>query len=535
MITSQVVSRRDQAPERSSSSGRDRRVEDRERDRRADDDGDRVGNGDDDRRVAHAEHSYAIADDSRHRLLTPCRLRDSRSRVSGCPDASVAHASRIARMRELLVATDGSLAAASAALDEAISLALETGDGIAAITVWRALQGDFGLAYPSAADARRSSRRRAQRTPRRHSPSATERGRRRRRPRSARGSRRAIRPSRSAPTPTEIDARLIAVGTRGYGTVASLLLGSVSNAVIRHAPCPVLVVRRVGARPRGSRRRRERGATRPTQRLSAALQPASGVRTLSRASRGHAPTQRRRRHPRLEAARARPARRAPRARRRSARRGRSRRRAGSARRAPGTDSGASRARRGCAPVRSHGDAGGSRPARRTPPRRARDRARAARRARGPSCGRRPRRSRPRPAAARATTRATAASSACSCLGLRRARRRRACAGARGRPSCSEVEIDELRLLEHAAGAPGSCSDGGRARPRARPPSAAARSPGGARAGAPGSDRRALGAGAFSRPRRSICAPVASRHQRIPLRRSGSPTMPRHLISPMMIV
>ena len=40
-----------------------------------------------------------------------------------------------------------------------------------------------------------------------------------------------------------VDARLIAVGTRGYGSVASLLLGSVSNAVIRHASCPVMVIR----------------------------------------------------------------------------------------------------------------------------------------------------------------------------------------------------------------------------------------------------------------------------------------------------
>jgi nucleotide-binding universal stress UspA family protein len=42
----------------------------------------------------------------------------------------------------------------------------------------------------------------------------------------------------------EIGAGLIVVGSRGLGGVRRALMGSVSDSVVRHAHCPVLVVRK---------------------------------------------------------------------------------------------------------------------------------------------------------------------------------------------------------------------------------------------------------------------------------------------------
>ncbi|WP_433790818.1 universal stress protein [Actinoplanes sp. CA-252034] len=38
-------------------------------------------------------------------------------------------------------------------------------------------------------------------------------------------------------------AELLVVGSRGHGTFASIMLGSVSQHCVQHAPCPVVVVR----------------------------------------------------------------------------------------------------------------------------------------------------------------------------------------------------------------------------------------------------------------------------------------------------
>jgi nucleotide-binding universal stress UspA family protein len=42
---------------------------------------------------------------------------------------------------------------------------------------------------------------------------------------------------------TTRESDLIVMGSRGLGTLAGLLLGSTSQKVVAHAPCPVLIVR----------------------------------------------------------------------------------------------------------------------------------------------------------------------------------------------------------------------------------------------------------------------------------------------------
>jgi nucleotide-binding universal stress UspA family protein len=149
-------------------------------------------------------------------------------------------------MGVIVIATDGS-PGADVALEQGLELAQRTGDSVAVVTVWQALQGDFGLAYPPTAvlsELLDSERRHAEET----LEHAADEARRAGVPFQARlltGS-----PAEQiCALADELDARLIAVGTHGHGPVMRLLVGSVSAAVIRQSNRPVLVARR-GDEPR---------------------------------------------------------------------------------------------------------------------------------------------------------------------------------------------------------------------------------------------------------------------------------------------
>ena len=144
-------------------------------------------------------------------------------------------------MGVIVIATDGS-PGAEVALSEGLTLAQQTGDSVAVVTVWQALQGDFGVTYPPTAvlsELLDSERRHAEETLEHAADEARRAG--------VPFQGRLLTGSPAdeiCALADELDARLIAVGTHGHGPMLRLLVGSVSAAVIRKANRPVLVARR---------------------------------------------------------------------------------------------------------------------------------------------------------------------------------------------------------------------------------------------------------------------------------------------------
>jgi nucleotide-binding universal stress UspA family protein len=141
-------------------------------------------------------------------------------------------------MERIVVATDGS-DASKAAAKVAIELARATGAGLFFVTVWQELSGDFGLPYatliaPEVVEIERDWARdllaaAVVEAEQAGIPAESS-------SRHGRAAHEIVAVAR------ERSAQLIVVGSHGFGPIEGLLLGSVSAGVLRHAPCPVLVV-----------------------------------------------------------------------------------------------------------------------------------------------------------------------------------------------------------------------------------------------------------------------------------------------------
>jgi nucleotide-binding universal stress UspA family protein len=144
-------------------------------------------------------------------------------------------------MSTILVGTDGS-ATAQAATCVALDLAQASGDDVLFVTAWHELEGDFGLPiaklFPGLVEVEREW---AQTTLATAAAEAEAAG-----VSATTLSRHGEPADQICRVARERKPRLIVVGSRGWGPVDGVLFGSVSSGVLRHAPCPVLVVPATG-------------------------------------------------------------------------------------------------------------------------------------------------------------------------------------------------------------------------------------------------------------------------------------------------
>jgi len=136
----------------------------------------------------------------------------------------------------ILLATDGSEAAELAA-QSAVQLANETGSELHVVLVGQSIVRQLGLVgsqHDVDLEAKRSLRAQVEKAEAAGGMFAQS-------------HLRVGRPDREiVDLAEEIDAGFIVMGSRGLGAMRRALLGSVSESVLRHAPCPVLVVRAGG-------------------------------------------------------------------------------------------------------------------------------------------------------------------------------------------------------------------------------------------------------------------------------------------------
>ena len=127
---------------------------------------------------------------------------------------------------------------AAAATRVAVELARATGDVLVVVTVWRELRGDFGVPIDSVfPDVKDIERDHALRIAESVAGQAAAQG------LKAEVVIRHGSPAREiSALARELRPRLIVIGSQGWGAVERAVFGSVSERVLHHAPCPVLVV-----------------------------------------------------------------------------------------------------------------------------------------------------------------------------------------------------------------------------------------------------------------------------------------------------
>lgn len=144
----------------------------------------------------------------------------------------------LAPMPRILLATDGS-PSAGRATHEAVTLARATGWPLEIVTVWHLPV--TGLAYEpllAAPEVEESVRERAQLALDAAAETARAAG---LEPKQVLAE--GVPADEICELARRTEASLVVLGSHGWGTVRRLLFGSVSSAVLHHAPCPVLVVR----------------------------------------------------------------------------------------------------------------------------------------------------------------------------------------------------------------------------------------------------------------------------------------------------